>query len=131
MMYRVSTVRLCSALTVAGASATVWTNSADIRDAIFFGIVVKFTSSGSPNVQIDMEQGNAVPTTEGATDASWIIPDGVSAIATVTDTNLHEFALSPKVMRYLRIKLSAQSGNPTATTVAIDLNIQTPMGRGR
>ena len=103
-----------AAASIAVASGeTAWSRSFPLPKNRDFGLEVKFTSSGSVNVQIDLEEGNQAPTTEDAIDATWWVGDAVSAGVTVeTPSGL---AVAPIVALYGRIKFTGLSGNHAST----------------
>lgn len=112
------------------STADVYTHSHSIKGASNIVLWYKATvSSGTPDVDIYLEQGPGLPTTEGsagdATDA-WIQVG--SKIADVTDESWHYVVLSQASMPYLRFKLDGQGSNPASCTMDLRLGQQTALG---
>ena len=107
---------------IAGASATVYTRSFSLSAVKYCGVWLKAASSGSINFTVTLEQGIALPTTEGAADANWVTPDGMAAIFTgVNSTVAHINSLSPAAMPYARFKIVSSTGNHATTTAQMKL----------
>ena len=112
--------------TIAIAStATVYTKSFKFPYGGSFGISAKATSSGTINLQIELEESWKEPVNEGVADVYYVVPDGISDIwSAITDSNQHHKAISPVVMRYGRFKITGLTGNDAATTVQMQLHYQ-------
>ena len=112
------------------STADVYTHSHSIKDVSNLVLFYKATvSSGTPDVDIYLEQGPDLPTTQGSagdsTDA-WIQVG--SKIADVTDESWHYVVLSPVVMPFLRFKLDGQGSNPATCTMDLRLGRQSALG---
>lgn len=81
--------------------------------------------SGTANMKIQLEQSYKLPTTEGASDASWIIGSGVSDIETnLNDTTAHLKSISPVPMKWARLKITGLGGNPADATLTAYIFLQ-------
>ena len=102
------------------ATAVAYSNSFPLRRGMTFGWEVMFDSAGSVNCKVELEQGNARPTTEGVADAAWVVPDNKAAspmFAAITDKLDHQVAYAPNAMAYGRLKFTGITGNNAATQV--------------
>lgn len=99
-------------IAVAGAASVVWGKTFTPPKNCSFGMILKFTSSGTVNVKVELESGLLVPTTEGATDTNYGVGDTVGI---VTATTTQVLVPSPVVSPYLRLKLSGLAGNDAST----------------
>lgn len=130
MLYVMRTAAVVSSLTVNGTNV-YYSQSFDIRNAIYFGCWLKATSgTGTPKMQIQLEQSYVLPTTEQASDSNWVVPDGLSDIVSALNDQLaHIYALSPKTLPYARFKITGLATNPTDTVLNINVATQEPGGR--
>lgn len=115
-----------TSIAIAGAT-TVYTHSFKMMAyGEFFSIAYRAVSSAStPDVTIQLEQSWAVPTTEGSSDTSYVIPSGMSDIITNLTTELWNMkTLSPIPMPYGRFKITGNSGNAADTVVNIKIGSQ-------
>lgn len=102
---------------------TVYTSSWVLIRKNFFGIEVKFSSDTDVNVRVDLEQSNYKEAAAGAADSNFVT--AISAIATITDENVHLLPVAPVVAVYARLKLTGlYSGlqSNSATTVLTRAN---------
>ena len=109
------------------STSTYYTQSVDISKSLYFGLHLQAVSaSGSPSLQIDMEQSSVRPTTEGAADGTYVIPDGASAIySNLNDELWHVKSITPVPMRYARLKITGLAGNhATDTTLQVKIFLQ-------
>lgn len=81
-----------------------------LRQSSQYSIWIKADSAGTPNVNVDILCGYNSVTADMATPTGW------SAI-NINDKNVHIQSLSIPVCRYIKVKLTGQSGNPADTTV--------------
>ena len=97
-----------------------YTKAFNVMYSQFFSLSYKLSSSGSPDVQIDMEEsvdGNP-PINEGAASSNFIIPASVSSIVTdETTKNWKMVTITPLTARWIRFKLTGKNANPADTTV--------------
>lgn len=113
------------AIAIAGASATVYSECVDLKAGEYFALSYKATSDGNVKLTISVEQSFRKPTTEGASDVAWVVPENVSALHTdLADENWHHIALTPITMQYARLKIVSGSGNDNSTTLQGYWNIQ-------
>lgn len=107
------------------STATVYTRSFPLVYGSAFGLSYKAASSGTINLKIELEQSFTPPATEGASDANWVVPEGLSAIDSgVTDSNMHHASMSPIPLKYGRLKITGLTGNDASTTVRIRRSVQ-------
>lgn len=91
-----------------GANATYYTNSIDVGShGTNFGIKVKATSvTSTPKYTVQYQESDVRPTTEGAADTEWAIPQGAPDICTdiiVETPIITSISLVP--MNFLRFKI--------------------------
>ena len=107
-------------------TADVYTHSHSIKGGSNFVLEYKATvTSGTPDVDVYLEQGPGLPTTEGsAGDSSdgWV-QVGVK-IADVTDETWHSVVISPQSFPYLRFRLDGQGTNPASCVLNLKLSQQ-------
>ena len=99
-------------------NGVVYSNSFVLRRQNFFGVEVQFSSDTDVNVQIDLEQSNFKPATEGSADGNFVV--AIDSLATVTDENVHLLPVAPVVAVYARLKFTGLYSGLTsnsATTV--------------
>jgi len=105
---------------------TVYSNI--IRIAEIVGCLLHYKAtvdSGSPDLDLYLQQGPGLPTTEGSAGDSadgWIDIGG--KIADVTDQLWHALTLSPVTLPYLRIKAIGQGTNPASSRLLLKLGVQ-------
>jgi len=102
---------------------TAYSYSFPSRPGKSFGLLLKFSvSSGSPNVKVEVEQGQDRPGTEGSADtnnfavgqsADCVIDSGANT------TGLRFYPFPPIVAPYQRLKFTGLTGNAASTKVAI------------
>jgi len=103
-------------------TAVIYTKSINLKRGEFFAIWYKATSEGTVNIKIEIEQSYKLPTTEGAVDTDWVVPESMSAvIAALDDENAHCESINPIAMPYLRLKITGGVGNDATTTLAIEV----------
>ena len=101
-------------------TAVIYTPIFELHAGWAFGVQAKATVvSGTPDIKIELEHCMTAPTYEAADTANAVIPDGFSAVITLTDELVHIKALSPVAAKYGRFKLTGQGSNPATATVAI------------
>lgn len=103
------------------SDAVVYTPSLPIMGGEAWGVTVLPDSDGDVDVKIELEQGEAPPSTEEAVSADWVEPDGMADILNVTDKVLHKKRVTPIPGMYARFKLTGQGTNDASTTIRIDL----------
>lgn len=127
-MYKIANVLLANALAVPTAdnATIVYTISANIKFSTDTGIWIKFSSPGSVNVRVRLEESYTTPTTQSVQDNNYVVPNGYADIGTFTDTNAHILPLSTIIMQHLRFQLIGLTGNNASTTVTLYLARQEP-----
>lgn len=82
---------------------------------------VLFSSVGTIAATVELEQGFARPTTEGAPDAAWSVPDNKltsnGLFQTIGDNSPHQTAYSPNATPFARIKITGTGSNNAATLI--------------
>ena len=114
------------------STANVWSRSHKIAFGGVFCLSYRSKSyTGTPDIDLYLEQTHIDPalgsTGEGVigdVDNGWVIPEGVSKIADITDENWHQIALSPTVLPYLRFLCDGQGSNPADCTLELVLSQQ-------
>lgn len=103
------------------SGATIYTRAFDMGMATFFGIFVKATSTtGTPDIKVELQEGPILPVTEGSVDDYWTEPDGFSDIFDqINDELAHIKTISPVPAKYGRYKITGINANPADTTVEI------------
>jgi hypothetical protein len=129
-MNRVSVENITTAadsVSIAVASAAVvYTKAFDLSYGAYFALAYKAVSAtGSPSIKIELEQSWILPTTEGAADANWVVPEGATATeADLTTETQHLKALSPVTMPFGRLKITGSGTNPADTIVTAKISQQ-------
>lgn len=100
------------------STATVYTRSIDIGDSEYFSVAY-WTAAGTANVTIQIEQSWTLPATEGAADSNYAIPVNMPDVVTAltTESTVYIKPINPVAMRYLRFKITGNSGNDAGTIV--------------
>jgi len=99
------------------AGATGYSESWDVVDLSSFSLEYQIACTGTPNVQLQLQQSSD--------NSNWYIPDNLADInPSVTVKTLRGVQLSPITMRYLRIKLIELTGTVTDTVVTLKLSVQ-------
>ena len=104
-----------ASLTVGGTSV-VYSKSVPMPFSDTFGLEYKMSSPGVIDVKVEIEQGNVLPTTEGASDSNWSVVQTVEA--SVTTNAVRHKAIAPVVAKYMRLKLTGQGTNNASTALA-------------
>lgn len=113
---------VASASQTVNGTGTVYLRSFPLPRNVSFGWEVRFSSVGSINVKVELEQGNFRPGTEDLADAAWAVPDNKAAtpmFAAITDAVIHSAAYSPNASGFGRLKLTGISGNNAATKIDV------------
>jgi hypothetical protein len=104
-------------LAVAGVT-TVYTQTYVCPKDVTFGFEIKFASSGTVECDIEVEQGNISPATEGTADTNMVVPEGAGfLIENVGDQLVHVISYSPTVSNFLRFKISGTGANHASTVL--------------
>ena len=107
-----------SPIPIPGAS-TFYTMSFDVTHGTDFALEFTPASSGTTEItSINIEQGSARPTTEGAADSKWVTPSGLSAIvSTVSAETTVIIAFAPVSFPYARFRILTAGANHASTTI--------------
>lgn len=111
---------------VAG-EVTVYTMSFPLGLASFFGIWCRgLSTTGTPNLKIELEQSYKLPTKEGSAETtSYVEPDGFDDVfSAINDEFAHIKTITPVPMTYGRYKITGLTGNPADTTIQIENFLQ-------
>ena len=85
----------------------------------YFALSYQLASSGSPDIQIDLEHsvdGNP-PVNEGASSSNFIVPGAITSIETdLTNKNWNMKEVQPVTCVWVRLKLTGKNANPSDTT---------------
>ncbi len=104
------------------SAATVYTKSWPWGMAEYFALDYKAASSGVTGLKIEVEVGNAPPTTEGSSDTAWAVPENAQDVeSALADTNQHSKKLSPVTAKYGRLKITGSGSNDASTTLTAKL----------
>ena len=106
-------------------ATTVWSRSFSLQNGLQFSIWLKAAGT-TPRLDVFLEQSYKLPTTEGATDADWVVPEGNSPILNdLADANAHIVAnIAPAVLPYGRLKIVPNVSNGNNTTLQAVLGVQ-------
>lgn len=103
-------------------TATVYTAVLDAGSVEYAALSYKATSTGTVSIALNIEQSFQRPATEGASDTTYVVPDGVSAITTITGTAWGHIAINPLALRYTRFRLVGGGSNAVDSTVRLKLS---------
>lgn len=125
-MYRVSSGQLVDGMAgnanpIPVASTGVkYTKAINVEYSQYFSLSYILASSGTPDVQIDMEESvdGTPPLAEGASSANFIIPGAISSIVADEITKTWKMVtLSPLTTKWIRFKITGKNSNPSDTTL--------------
>ena len=104
-------------------AAIGYSHSFDLSKGVAFGLFIGATSVlGTPSVKVELQESYRRPTTEGAADGAWVVPDGKSAlIDNMNDQEPHVVTVNPVPMTYGRLKLTGLSGHADDSLVTARL----------
>lgn len=104
-----------------------YTKSFQVAYAQNFAVSYILSSTGNPDVQIDIEEsvdGNP-PITEGASSSNFIIPAALASIQADLTTKTWNFTgVTPLTARWMRFKLTGKNANPSDTKLAGYVHLQ-------
>jgi len=111
-------------IAVAGVTSVYSETFACPKD-VSFGFEFKFDSDGTVECDIEIEQGNTPPATEGVADTNMVVPEGMGYLMeNIGDKLVHVAPYAPVVSNFLRAKISGTGVN-AATTVLERLIVNT------
>lgn len=110
-------------------TSVVYTKAIKLRYAIAFSLKIKATSSsGTADIKVEIEEATDLPTTEGSSDTSYVVPDSMSAIYTsLSDELVHIKQITPVCAPYMRLKITGNASNPADTIVNASIITQQPV----
>ena len=104
-------------IAVAGVT-TVYSETFVCPKDVTFGFEFKFDSDGVVECDLEIEQGNIAPVTEGAADANMVVPEGAGYLMeNVGDKLVHVASYAPVVSNFLRVKISGTGANDASTVL--------------
>jgi len=105
------------------AGETIYSQAFSLKEGEYFALAYKAGSSGAVDLTIDLQQSHKLPTTEGADDAAYVVPESASAVhSNLADTDWHSESLSPVAMPYARLMIASAAG--VANTLQAKLSKQ-------
>lgn len=105
---------------------TVYSRSFRLNYGQAFGIWLQAgNGSGAANMKIQLEQSRVAPAVQGASDANYVIGEGVADIFTnLNDASAHVKTVQPVPMKYARLKITGLGSNPADATLTAWIFIQ-------
>ena len=104
------------------SAATIYSKSWERGSSEYFSLDYIATSSGTVGLKIELEQGNTKPSTEGSSDADWVVAENAQDIESdLSDEVQHFKKLSPVVSKYGRLKITGSGSNHSSTTLRAKL----------
>lgn len=105
------------------STAVVYTKSWQWGGAEYFSLdYMAVLASGTVDLKIEVEQGNTLPDTEGASDTDWAVAENAQDVeSALADTNQHFKKLSPVVSLYGRLKITGGASNDASTVLRAKL----------
>ncbi len=108
-----------------GASATIYTDTFIFGDVNEFALSYKVTCTGLPDVKIEMQQSITLPAIENTDDDNFAVPKTVGDIETsLTSKAIQHMPLSPVTVKYIRFKITENTGLVADTVVNIWISLQ-------
>lgn len=129
---------MCQAMNVGGGhlvmNSSAWTTSTftlfsrslDTSFVKYFGVrIVGSVASGTPNYKVEWEASNSPPSAEAASDATFVVPDGMAAISNqINDANWHVIGFNPPPAGNGRLKITGLAGNVNAGSITAQIWMQ-------
>lgn len=111
--------------TVAG-TATIYSHAVDTSFSHYIGLWIKATSVlGTPDIRVQWEAGRAGAATAQAADTNFVVPNGMSDIATALINEVWNlYGVSPPPSGWGRLKVTGNAANPADTKVDAALWLQ-------
>lgn len=104
-----------------------YTKAFQVAYAQNFSLSYILSSSGNPDVQLDLEEsvdGNP-PINEGAASSNFIIPAALASIQADLTTKTWNFTgIQPVTARWMRVKATGKNANASDTTLAGYVHLQ-------
>lgn len=97
-----------------------YSNSFPLRRGMTFGWEIQL-SGATPNVKVELEQGNQRPNAELAADSAWCIPDNktTAMFPAISNTNVHQTAYAPNSTGFGRLKITGGTSNGANVMVIV------------
>lgn len=105
------------------ATATVYSKAIDLSHGETFAMIIDAASGGAVGLDIDIEQSDVLPATEGSADGNYVTPEGVSTFLQFAAVGRKIKAYAPVVARYMRLKITGTGANAATTTVTAKLSM--------
>lgn len=114
-----------AAIPIVSEVATIYTKSFRLVNCGSFSLWLKAAGT-TVRLDIFLEQSFQLPTTEGSSDANWVVPEGASPLFNdLVDTNAHIItSIAPAVLPFGRLKIVPNVGNGANTTLTAHLGVQ-------
>lgn len=92
----------------------------------YFGLrVVASVASGTPIYKVEWEASNTEPLNGPATDATYVIPEGMAALAaSLADANWHVAGFNPPPASFGRLKVTGIASNVNAGSLTAQIWMQ-------
>lgn len=101
---------------VAG-EVVAYSKAFDLVDVDEFALEYQAACTGNPNIKMELQQCSD--------EANWYLPDTMSeVVSSLTNKSPHGVQLSPITVRYMRIKITGLTGNPSDTVISLKLSLQ-------
>lgn len=119
-------VKLSGSTSIAvGVGATIYTDALSLCDLNDFALSYIINCTGTPNVKIELEQAIVQPTTQGAADANYAVPETLAPIeSSLTNKTIHHRQLSPVTVEFHRFKITEVTGLVSDTVLTMNLSVQ-------
>lgn len=105
------------------ATGVIYLQSFLLPRNVTWGWEAKFTSVGTIDAKIEIEQGFQRPVTEGAADSTWAVPDNKlttnGLFQEIVDANYHITSYSPDATPFARVKITGLGSNNAATLLEV------------
>jgi len=107
-------------------TGVVYTPVYALKKNVNYSFEIQFAVDDEADIDclLEVEQGNALPATEGEADDGYVVPDDADPFLEIEDEDLHIRAYCPAVTRYLRLKITGRGDN-SATVRLVKFNVCT------
>ena len=108
-----------------GKSAIVYTDSIALENIDTFALSFSCATVGTPDIKIEIQQSTEPPATEGSADGNFVTPSGVNVlVGNLTTKTVYHYGLQLVPVKYLRFKLTEQTGTVTDTVMTMKFSKQ-------
>lgn len=112
-----------SASLALATSGVLYTKAIDISNLSNLVLGIILAGTGSVSVKVEIEESYKKPETEGASDASFVVVNGVSDVVSNLAVKTQKYyPLSASGLRYVRFKITELTGASTDTVATAFLN---------